>query len=162
MGFDWQSPFDTGRSLSVPGGRDGPVGRTRKAVNKIVFAILHLSLRILLIGLLGLVFLFLLILWGDGAFTPYPSLLAKESSNFTRASEPEFQSRLESWYPPGSSESELVAALVRHRFETNPGRRAALYRISSIICVDEANVAWDADEAGHLTGIRGWFDSVCL
>jgi hypothetical protein len=41
-----------------------------------VFAILHRSLRILLIGLVGRVFLFPLILWGDGALTQYPSLLA--------------------------------------------------------------------------------------
>jgi hypothetical protein len=49
-----------------------------------------------------------------------------------------------------------------HGFETDPGRRVALYRISAIVCVDEAKVSWGTDEAGRLTGVQGWFDSVCF
>lgn len=127
-----------------------------------MFAVYRNSLKFLSAGFIGIVFLILLIFWGDGAFTPFPSLLASESSSFDHVVEPEFQRRLETWYPPGSSESALIAALARHGFETDPGRRAALYRISAIVCVDEAKVSWGTDEAGRLTGVQGWFDSVCL
>lgn len=100
---------------------------------------------------------------GSAPYRPLPPIADKLPSD-VRNAEPEFDRRVETAFPLGSSEEKAITELDRLGFEVSPqgadGYRSADIKRGGMICQTLWSVRWKA-EAGQLRDIFGVYGFRC-
>lgn len=98
-----------------------------------------------------------------------PPLLAKNIPGGTWGDvSSAFNARVQSRFPPGSSEADMEAELKREHFESeardtsdSPFRFSALRDLPGLVCRRFWTIEWNSD-AGKIAEIKGSYGGVCL
>lgn len=110
--------------------------------------------------------MFVAVLRADGAFAPFPPLVASATSENMTTIDARFDRVVRERFPIGSLESQLIRDLVAQDFKPGWGwgqdGRSATYKDFAVICANEYTVRWRADATSRLTQVSGEFRAICL
>ena len=92
-----------------------------------------------------------------------PSPLTRDLPREFRAASATFDARVQARFPPGTSETRLLAELERQGFREGHGEQEMVRRQTSRVCTVAARVYWRADEVGKIRQARGVYrEEGCL